>query len=435
MKHLIINADDFGLTRGVTDAILEAHREGVLTSTTLMVGMPSAAYAMEQARQVPSLGVGLHLTLTAGRPVLPPQQVPSLVGPDGRFVKNFNRLVLKARRSEVRAEWEAQIQAIMALGRKPTHLDSHHNVHAYPPFTRLALELAHKYGIGAIRVTRPGDTPWAGRYRGVGPLEWAYNRFLARHSALVDASGLRAPARLVGYLPDEQALDEERALALLARLPDGVTELVAHPGRVDDDLRAVTSLLHRREVELATILSPQVRQQLKERGAKLVSFDAAQNKELFLTSPLTGRALPLEQVPDPVFAEKMVGEGAAVEVQVNGQATLVAPCAGTVTLVHSAGHGVGIATPEGLELLLHVGLDTVEMEGRGFEPLVSPDQRVQTGQPLVRFDTGLIAREGHSLVSPVVVTNPERLDSLELIASGVVEAGRTPLLKLRVKPA
>lgn len=166
-----------------------------------------------------------------------------------------------------------------------------------------------------------------------------------------------------------------------------------------------------------------------------MTFDAVKNKELILTSPLTGRVLPLEQVPDPVFSGKMVGEGAAVEAQANGLATLVAPCAGTVTLVHSAGHGVGIATPEGLELLLHVGLDTVEMEGRGFEPVVTVDQRVQPGQPLVRFDSGLIAREGHSLVSPVVVTNPERLDSLELVASGKVEAGRTPLLRLQVKPA
>lgn len=166
-----------------------------------------------------------------------------------------------------------------------------------------------------------------------------------------------------------------------------------------------------------------------------MSFNALQHTEVILTAPLTGRAVPLEQVPDPVFAQKMVGDGAAVEVGVNGQAQLVAPCAGTVTLVHSAGHGVGISTPEGLDLLLHVGLDTVEMEGRGFQPLVSADEKVKPGQPLVRFDTGLIAREGHSLVSPVVVTNPERLDSLELVASGAVEAGRTPLLKLRVKPA
>lgn len=435
MPYLIVNADDFGLTRGVTDAIVQAYRDGVLTSTTLMVGMPAAAYAMEQARQVPGLGVGLHLNLTAGRPVLPPQAVPSLVGPDGRFVKNFNRLAFRARHAEVRAEWEAQIQAIMALGRKPSHLDSHHNVHVYPPFTRIALDLARQYGIGAVRVTRPEDSPWGGRYRGVGPLEWTYNRLLARHSQLVDSSGLGAPAHMVGYLQDAQALDEERALGVVDGLPKGVAELVAHPGRVDDDLRAVTSLLERRQVELDTLLSPRLKQRIHERGVKLVSFNALQHTEVILTAPLTGRAVPLEQVPDPVFAQKMVGDGAAVEVGVNGQAQLVAPCAGTVTLVHSAGHGVGISTPEGLELLLHVGLDTVEMEGRGFQPLVSADEKVKPGQPLVRFDTGLIAREGHSLVSPVVVTNPERLDSLELVASGAVEAGRTPLLKLRVKPA
>lgn len=448
MKYLIINADDFGLTRGVSNAILEAHRDGALTSTSLMVGMPAAAYAMERARDYPSLGVGLHLTLTAGRPVLPPEKVPSLVGPDGRFVKDFNRLVLKARRNEVRAEWEAQIRAMKALGRTPTHLDSHHNVHAFPPFTRIAIDLARQFGIGALRVTRPQDTPWAGRFRGVGPLEWVYNWFLAGHSHQIDESSLGRPLRMVGYLPDREQLDEERALAIVGSLPDGVVELVTHPGRVDDDLRAITSLLDRREVELNTVLAPRLKQRLKEEGVKLVNFSAVTTKEIMLISPLTGRVVPLEEVPDPVFSQRLVGDGAAVDVTADatarasatgaadgGKATLVAPCAGTITMVHSAGHGVGLVTPEGLELLLHIGLDTVEMEGKGFEPLVAAGQRVKPGDPLVRFDPTLIRKAGHSLVSPVVVTNPERLEKLELAATGQVRAGESPLLRLKVKPA
>lgn len=455
MKYLIINADDFGLTRGVSDAILEAHQDGVLTSTTLMVGLPAAAYAMEQARRYPSLGIGLHLTLTAGRPVSPPERVPSLVGRDGRFVKDFNRLALRASRSEIRLEWEAQIRAMLALGRQPTHLDSHHNVHAYPAFAAIAADLARQFGIGAVRVTRPEDTPWQGRYRGVGPLEWAYNHFVARSSSMIDRSGLGRPGHMVGYLADADKLDTERALRIVAHLPEGVAELVSHPGRVDDDLRAITSLQDRRELELATILDPRLRQKLKDEGVKLVTFDALQTKEMILVAPLSGRALPLEQVPDPVFSGKMVGEGAAVEAGAGGangvgmsageanagggsenagKAVLVAPCAGTVTMVHSAGHGVGLVTPAGLELLLHVGIDTVEMGGRGFEPMVSADQRVELGQPLVRFEPDLIRQAGHSLVSPVVVTNPERLESIQLVAEGVVEAGRSPFLRLKVKP-
>ncbi len=430
MQGLIINADDFGLTRGVSDAILEAHQRGVLTSTTLMVGMPAAAYALAQARRCPSLGVGLHLNLTAGRPVLPPAQVPSLVDRDGKFVKDFNRLVLRARRSEVRAEWDAQIRAMLALGRKPTHLDSHHNVHTFPAFARIAADLAREHGIGAMRVTRLLDLPWQGRYRGTGPLEWLYNQFVARSTVLLEKSGLGLPARMVGYLLDDQALDETRAASIVGGLPDGISELVTHPGRVDDDLRAVTSLRERRELELATLLSPRLRQVLKEKGVRLVSFDALQTKELTLLAPLTGRVMPLEEVPDPVFSEGMVGKGLAIEVAAGGPATLVAPCAGTVTLVHSAGHGVGIVTPEGLELLLHIGLDTVEMGGQGFEPLVQVDQRVQAGQPLVRFQPKAIAAAGHSLVSPVVVTNPERLQSLEAVAQGQVTAGQTPLLRV-----
>ena len=122
-------------------------------------------------------------------------------------------------------------------------------------------------------------------------------------------------------------------------------------------------------------------------------------------APVSGNAVPLSEVPDEVFAEGMAGDGAAIVPSASGDA--LAPVSGTLVKLFEGGHAFGIATDNGMELIVHVGLDTIEMRGGGFEKLAAEGDLVEAGQPIVRFDLEAIRDAGYDPVTPVVVTNPE----------------------------
>lgn len=145
-----------------------------------------------------------------------------------------------------------------------------------------------------------------------------------------------------------------------------------------------------------------------------------------LKAPLDGVVLPLEQVPDPVFAQKMVGDGVSVDPL---SQVLTAPCPGTVTQLHRAGHAVTLTTAEGIELMMHIGLDTVNLKGEGFSPKVREGQEVALGDPLIAFDADFLATHAKSLLTQIVVTNGERVAAYRP-ASGRVRAGSDTLLTL-----
>ncbi len=150
--------------------------------------------------------------------------------------------------------------------------------------------------------------------------------------------------------------------------------------------------------------------------------------QFVLCSPLTGPVVPLAEVPDPVFSGGMFGDGIGVD-PLEGR--LVAPCEGIVTHLARTGHAVTITTAEGAEILLHIGIDTVELGGRGFAPMVEAGARVRAGDVLVEFDQDLVAKAAPSLVSVVAVANSEAFEIVERAERGVVKAGETPLLTLR----
>ncbi|MCE5334898.1 MAG: phosphoenolpyruvate--protein phosphotransferase [Desulfobacteraceae bacterium] len=152
---------------------------------------------------------------------------------------------------------------------------------------------------------------------------------------------------------------------------------------------------------------------------------------LFLKAPLCGVLVPMEQVPDPVFAQKMVGEGIAIDPV---SQTLVAPCDGKIVMLHPAGHALTLATPEGIEVLMHVGLDTVGLKGEGFTSHVKDGDSVRAGQPLIDFDADFIATHAKSLMSMIVVTNPDKVVSFGP-RSGSVTAERDIILELEVVSA
>lgn len=267
MRGLIVNADDFGLSPGVSRGILRAHWEGIVTSTTFMVNFPWAAEMAGLLRRAPRLGVGLHLNLTTGAPVLPPAEVPSLVGPDGRFGRSLVRLLARMRPAEAEREWSGQVERFVALmGRPPTHLDTHRYLQAYPPLCRAMIRVARRYGVPAVRVLPPGVFP-EGTFPPWSPAGPLLGVALRRTTALIRASGLAAPDRALAGDFDLPGL-----LTRLDRVGDGVTELVTHPGEVDDLLRSLSSLQEQREVELAALTSPAARERVQARGIRLMHF-------------------------------------------------------------------------------------------------------------------------------------------------------------------
>ena len=137
-------------------------------------------------------------------------------------------------------------------------------------------------------------------------------------------------------------------------------------------------------------------------------------------APISGRAVPLAEVPDEVFAEGMAGQGGAIVPDASGEA--VAPLSGTLVKLFEGGHAFGIQSDEGVELIVHLGLDTIEMQGGGFERIATEGDRVDAGQPIVRFDIEAIRAAGYDPVTPVVVTNPDEHRVGEA-RTGEVEAG------------
>ena len=145
--------------------------------------------------------------------------------------------------------------------------------------------------------------------------------------------------------------------------------------------------------------------------------------QLRILSPLSGQVWPLERVPDPVFAQKMVGDGLSIDPT---DAMLLAACDGEVVSLHAAGHALTLRTTDGIEILMHVGIDTVKLKGEGFTPRVKLGDKVRTGTPLIEFDLDFLATHAKSLLTQIVITNSERITSWER-ASGIVSAGQDAL--------
>jgi multiphosphoryl transfer protein len=160
------------------------------------------------------------------------------------------------------------------------------------------------------------------------------------------------------------------------------------------------------------------------------ALDSASGR-IQLVAPLSGHLLPIETVPDPVFAQKMVGDGVSLDPV---SQSLVSPCDGTVTQIHSAGHAVTITTMEGVEVLMHIGLDTVMLKGQGFTPRVKTGETVARGDVLIDFDADFVATHARSLLTQIVVTNMGLVRDLQTHAGDVV-AGQDPILDIALERA
>lgn len=252
-KFLIINADDFGLSVAANECIMQAHACGTVTSTTLMANMPGFEHAAALARSTPSLGVGLHVNLTIGKPLSPKEEVPSLVGPEGYFSDKRNGW----REEEVELEVGRQLSKLLAAGLHPTHLDSHHHIHIeVPAVYKVVTTLALRHRL-AVRLH-----PWAVR-SGNGPL--STNRLI-----LDTFDGDDGVSRLIAHI---------------AGLGNGVTELMCHPGSPEPNQSASGGGSDKRTAELLALTDPRVRDALRHGGIRLIHFGQLSPDHIALPGP------------------------------------------------------------------------------------------------------------------------------------------------------
>ena len=157
--------------------------------------------------------------------------------------------------------------------------------------------------------------------------------------------------------------------------------------------------------------------------------EAKQEFEGKIIAPISGRIMPLSEVPDEVFAQKMVGDGIAIEP--NGSGSMLAPAAGRVEKIFDTNHAFSIVTPAGVEIFVHFGMDTVQLEGKGFERVVEEGAVVKVGDPLIKYDYEFLKANAKSIITPVIISNYEDYSSLNPVESGEAKAGETVVLNIQ----
>lgn len=288
VRQLIINADDLGLTNGVNRAIVESHNGGVVTSCTLMANGAAFDDAIQLLGSAPGLSVGCHVVLVDGTPILPPDEISTLLaGRSGQPEKFHSRLSPVAARAvfggfdpdELTNEIVAQVKKIQAAGVQVTHLDTHKHTHIFPSILKAVVKAARICGVPAIRNPFVPATALRVRQFGRKPGLWKrfsqvrmLRTFSGKFRGRMRRSGLAAADGIVGVI-ETGAFTLERLRETLQDLPEGTWELVCHPGYNDDELRkANTRLLESREQERQILMSPELRNYLDEQEIGLIGY-------------------------------------------------------------------------------------------------------------------------------------------------------------------
>jgi hopanoid biosynthesis associated protein HpnK len=279
-KRVIVNADDFGLALPVNEAVERAHREGVLTTASLMAGEPGADDAMRRARALPTLRVGLHVVLVHGTPVLAPAEIPDLVGPDGQFSKNLAATGVKyffhpRIRRQLEVEIRAQFARARAGGVVLDHVNAQCHFHLHPTVLGIIMRVARDYGSPPIRVPYEPFLPsWRANHDRAGA-RFANAVFLAPWLTLMKmrlrAAGIPYNDCVFG-LSDVGAMTRERVVAFARELPPGVTEVFFHAATGRWPSMAPELAPYLLEEELAALTSGEVATALRDAGAERIAF-------------------------------------------------------------------------------------------------------------------------------------------------------------------
>lgn len=243
---LIVNADDFGYSKGVNLGIVEAHVEGIVSSATMMMNMPGVEHALRLAADTPTLGVGVHLVLTCGAPL--EENVPTLTDENGLFRRGQAHLA-EASAEEVEREFAAQLERFFRSGRKPTHIDSHHHVHARENILPVVLRLAERYGL-------PVRYPWA--------FEQAERPYATK---VLTTEGF-----------SHHFYGEDLTVDGLISIIDGLqasatAEIMTHPAYVDEELLKGSSYAIPRTRELQILTASKVKEYIRHKKVQLVTFN------------------------------------------------------------------------------------------------------------------------------------------------------------------
>lgn len=153
------------------------------------------------------------------------------------------------------------------------------------------------------------------------------------------------------------------------------------------------------------------------------------NKSIEIVSPVTGKIIPIEEVPDQVFSEKMIGDGLAIDPK---EGRVLSPIDGEVVTIFPTNHAIGLVSKEGLEILIHIGIDTVELNGVGFTRIIEKDSKVKKGDLLVEFDIDLIKEKGKSPITPVIISNMDKVENIDKIDSGETVGGETVIFTIEL---
>jgi hopanoid biosynthesis associated protein HpnK len=276
VKSLIVNGDDFGFSSEVNAGIIRAHREGILTSTSLMVAEVARDEAVALAKDCPALDVGLHLVVCMGRSVLAPAEIAPVVDALGRFsnkpvLSGLRYFFTPGIREKLKAECRAQIELHLKLIGYLNHIDGHLNFHVHPAIADIVVELAHEYKVPCIRLpSEPIFTTLAiSRDHLAGKLiESAIFRTLSRRTRrMAAARGIKSSDRLFG-LHQTHHITEDYVLGVMDRLPDGLTEIYFHPAMDIGGTPPAPS--SQRETEVLT--SARVREAAASHGIHLTTF-------------------------------------------------------------------------------------------------------------------------------------------------------------------
>ena len=279
MASVVINADDFGLCAGVNEGIIRAHRDGILTSATLMANMPGFDQAVALARENPALGVGIHLNLMRGRPVSPPDKVPSLLAPSGLMLgsvyKFFRRLQTgRIVMAEIETELRAQIEKALAAGVALTHADSEKHLHSIPRVFAAVIKVLPDYGLKRVRFM---NEVCLSLHPAQAAKSWAIALACRSMKRRLRESGIITVDRFYGICQSGR-MTARRLEGILEGLPEGTAEVMVHPGYMTSelvDLEKITGsyyINNLREGELAALLDPGPRDAVRRRGHRLITY-------------------------------------------------------------------------------------------------------------------------------------------------------------------
>jgi hopanoid biosynthesis associated protein HpnK len=272
-RFLIVTADDFGIHEAVNEAVSVAASRGILTAASLMVGAPAAQDAIQRARELPQLRVGLHLVLADGFAVLPREQIPDLVDAQGRFgegmwLDGVRYFALPRLRRQLEAEIRAQFAAFARTGLTLDHVNAHKHFHLHPTLLAMIVRIGREFGMSAVRV--PREPMWystRGAKLGAVAAAAFLTPWVALMKARLRAGGIAHNDQVFGIAGTGQ-LDEAALLDIIAQLPMGVTEIYLHPATDTHEPITASMSEYRHSAELAALLSPRVAQAIAACGAE-----------------------------------------------------------------------------------------------------------------------------------------------------------------------